>query len=137
MAERIVIDPITRIEGHLKIEVEVTNGVVTDAWSSGTLFRGIETILKNRSPEDAWLFTQRLCGVCTYIHGETSVRAVENAARLTIPANARVVRNLLTGGLYLHDHPVHFYHLCALDWVDVVSALKANPQVTESLAQQI
>ena len=137
MAERIVIDPITRIEGHLKIEVEVTNGVVTDAWSSGTLFRGIETILKNRSPEDAWLFTQRLCGVCTYIHGETSVRAVENAARLTIPANARIVRNLLTGGLYLHDHPVHFYHLCALDWVDVVSALKANPQATESLAQQI
>ena len=136
MAERIVIDPITRIEGHLKIEVEVTNGVVTDAWSSGTLFRGIETILKNRSPEDAWLFTQRLCGVCTYIHGETSVRAVENAARLTIPANARIVRNLLTGGLYLHDHPVHFYHLCALDWVDVVSALKANPQVTESLAQR-
>jgi len=81
---RVVIDPITRIEGHLKIEVQVTDGIVTDAWNSGTLFRGIETILKNRSPEDAWLFTQRLCGVCTYVHGEASVRAVENAVRLTI-----------------------------------------------------
>ena len=134
---KVVIDPITRIEGHLKIEVQVTDGVITDAWSSGTLFRGIETVLKNRSPEDAWLFTQRLCGVCTYVHGETSVRAVENAARLTIPANARVVRNLLMGGQYLHDHPVHFYHLCALDWVDVVSALQADPTGTASLAKNI
>ena len=134
---KVVIDPITRIEGHLKIEVQVTDGVVTDAWSSGTLFRGIETILKNRSPEDAWLFTQRLCGVCTYVHGETSVRAVENAAGLTIPANARIVRNLLMGGQYLHDHPVHFYQLCALDWVDVVSALQADPDGTASLAAEI
>jgi [NiFe] hydrogenase large subunit len=134
---RIVIDPITRIEGHLKIEVQVTDGVITDAWSSGTLFRGIETILKSRLPQDAWLFTQRLCGVCTYIHGETSVRAVENAARTTIPANARVVRNLLKGALYLHDHPVHFYHLCALDWVDIVSALRADPSRTLALAEQI
>jgi [NiFe] hydrogenase large subunit len=136
-SSKIVIDPITRIEGHLKIEVQVTDGVVTDAWSSGTLFRGIETILKGRAPEDAWLFTQRLCGVCTYVHGETSVRAVENAARVTIPANARVVRNLLMGGLYLHDHPVHFYHLCALDWVDIVSALQADPARTAALAKQI
>ena len=134
---KVVIDPITRIEGHLKIEVQVADGVVTDAWSSGTLFRGIETILKNRSPEDAWLFTQRLCGVCTYVHGETSVRAVENAAGLTIPANARIIRNLLMGGQYLHDHPVHFYHLCALDWVDVVSALGADPLRTKSLAEKI
>jgi [NiFe] hydrogenase large subunit len=134
---KVVIDPITRIEGHLKIEVQVTEGKITDAWCSGTLFRGIETILMNRSPEDAWLFTQRLCGVCTYVHGETSVRAVENAAGLTIPANARIVRNLLMGGQYLHDHPVHFYHLCALDWVDVVSALQADPSDTESLAKEI
>ena len=136
-SSRVVIDPITRIEGHLKIEVQVTDGKVTDAWSSGTLFRGIETILKNRSPEDAWLFTQRLCGVCTYVHGEASVRAVENAVRLTIPANARIVRNLLMGGQYLHDHPVHFYHLCALDWVDIVSALRADPVGTAALAKQI
>ena len=136
-SSRVVIDPITRIEGHLTIEVQVTDGKVTDAWSSGTLFRGIETILKNRSPEDAWLFTQRLCGVCTYVHGEASVRAVENAVRLTIPANARIVRNLLMGGQYLHDHPVHFYHLCALDWVDIVSALRADPVGTAALAKQI
>ncbi len=131
---RITIDPITRIEGHLKIEVEVNNGVVTDAWSSGTLFRGIETVLKGRSPEDAWLFTQRLCGVCTYVHGEASVRCVERAMKLAIPANARVVRNLLMGGQYLHDHMVHFYHLHALDWVDIKSALRADAKATATLA---
>jgi [NiFe] hydrogenase large subunit len=134
---RITIDPITRIEGHLKIEVEVNNGVVTDAWSSGTLFRGIEAILKNRSPEDAWLFTQRLCGVCTYVHGEASVRCVERAMKLTIPANARIVRNLLMGGQYLHDHMIHFYHLHALDWVDIVSALQADVKATASLAGSV
>ena len=110
---RIVIDPVTRIEGHLKIEVEIENGVVTDAWSSGTLFRGIETILQGREPEEAWLLTQRLCGVCTYIHGVASVRSVEDALNVTVPENARLIRNLLTGGLYVHDHPVHFYHLSA------------------------
>ena len=134
---RITIDPITRIEGHLKIEVEVNNGVVTDAWSSGTLFRGIEAVLQGRSPEDAWLFTQRLCGVCTYVHGEASVRCVERAMNLTVPTNARVVRNLLMGGQYVHDHMVHFYHLHALDWVDVVRALKADPVATADLAQSI
>ena len=137
MSERIVIDPVTRIEGHLKIEVEINNGVVTDAWSSGTLFRGIETILKGREPEEAWLLTQRLCGVCTYIHGVSSVRSVENALGLSVPQNARLVRNLLTGGLYVHDHPVHFYHLSALDWVDIVSALSASPAATESLAYSL
>ncbi len=132
-ANRIVIDPITRIEGHLRIEVEVSNGLVTNAWSSGTLFRGMEIILKGRRPEDAWLFTQRLCGVCTYVHGSTSVRCVEDALNLDIPDNARIVRNLMMGTQFLHDHIVHFYHLHALDWVDVVSALGADPAQTAAL----
>ena len=134
---RITIDPITRIEGHLKIEVEVANGAVTQAWSSGTLFRGLELILQGRAPEDAWLFTQRVCGVCTYVHGSASVRCVENASGVTIPDNARIVRNLLMGGQYLHDHPIHFYHLHALDWVDIVSALSADPAATASLASTL
>ena len=134
---RIVVDPVTRIEGHLKIETEVVDGKVTGAWSTGTLFRGIETILKDRNPEDAWLFTQRLCGVCTYVHGSSSVRCVEDAAGVTIPENARVIRNLLMGAQYLHDHPVHFYHLHALDWVDVVSALSADASLTADTAKQL
>lgn len=134
---RITIDPITRIEGHLKIEVEVTNNQVTDAWSSGTLFRGIETILKGRDPNDAWLFTQRVCGVCTYVHGEASVRCVESALNAKIPANARIVRNLLMGGQYVHDHPIHFYHLHGLDWIDIVSALSADPAKTAELAKTV
>jgi [NiFe] hydrogenase large subunit len=134
---RITIDPVTRIEGHLKIEVEVENGLVTNAWSSGTLFRGIETILQGRSPEDAWLFTQRVCGVCTYVHGVASVQSVENALNTKIPDNARVVRNLLMGGQFVHDHPIHFYHLHGLDWIDVVSALAADPAVTADIAKTI
>jgi [NiFe] hydrogenase large subunit len=134
---RIVIDPITRIEGHLRIETQVENGAVSAAWSTGTLFRGIETILKGRRPEDAWLFTQRLCGVCTYVHGASSVRCVEDALNLTVPDNARIVRNLLMGAQYLHDHIVHFYHLHALDWVDLVSALNADPSATAALAGQV
>jgi [NiFe] hydrogenase large subunit len=134
---RIVIDPITRIEGHLRIEVEVSNGRVTNAWSSGTLFRGVETILRGRRPEDAQHFTQRLCGVCTYVHASTSVRCVEDALSLQIPDNARVIRNLLMGAQFLQDHIVHFYHLHALDWVDVVNALSADPKATETLAQQV
>lgn len=134
---RIVIDPVTRIEGHLRIEVEVSNGQVTNAWSSGTLFRGVETILRGRRPEDAQHFTQRLCGVCTYVHASTSVRCVENAISLQIPDNARVVRNLLMGAQFLQDHIVHFYHLHALDWVDVVNALSADPKATETLAQEV
>jgi [NiFe] hydrogenase large subunit len=134
---RIVIDPVTRIEGHLKLEVEVSGGQVTSAWSSGTLFRGIELILQGRDPEDAWLFTQRVCGVCTWVHGQASVRCVENALGLTVPENARIVRNLLMGGQYVHDHPVHFYALHALDWVDIVSALSADPVATASLAATI
>jgi [NiFe] hydrogenase large subunit len=134
---RVVIDPVTRIEGHLRIEVEIRNGQVAAAWSSGMLFRGIETILKDRNPEDAWLFTQRLCGVCTYVHGSSSVRCVENALGITVPANARTIRNLQMGAQFLHDHIVHFYHLHALDWMDLTAALNADPAKTASLATTV
>jgi Ni,Fe-hydrogenase I large subunit len=134
---RIAVDPITRIEGHLRIEVEVENGVVTDAWSSGTMFRGLELILKGRDPRDAWVFAQRACGVCTTVHALASVRSVENALGLQIPRNARLVRNLIAGSQYVQDHVVHFYHLHALDWVDVVSALDADPAATSTLAHSI
>ncbi len=134
---RIAVDPITRIEGHLRIEVEVENGVVRDAWSSGTMFRGMELILKGRDPRDAWIFAQRTCGVCTTVHALASVRSVENALGLRIPTNARLVRNLIAGSQYVQDHVIHFYHLHALDWVDVVSALSADPARTSSLAQSI
>jgi [NiFe] hydrogenase large subunit/hydrogenase large subunit len=131
---RIVVDPVTRIEGHLRIEVEVNDGVVTDAWSSGTMFRGLEMILRGRDPRDAWVFAQRACGVCTTVHALASVRSVENALGLQIPRNARLVRNLIAGSQFVQDHVVHFYHLHALDWVDVVSALSANPGATARLA---
>jgi len=137
MGQRVVIDPITRIEGHLRIEVEVADGKVKNAWSSATLFRGLEIMLQGRDPRDAWLITQRACGVCTYVHGLASVRCVEDAVKLTVPDNARLIRNLLHGSQFLHDHIVHFYHLSALDWVDVVSALKADPQKTATLASQV
>jgi len=137
MGQRVVIDPITRIEGHLRIEVEVTNGKVSNAWSSSTLFRGLELILQGRDPRDAWLFTQRACGVCTYVHGLASVRCVDDAAKVTIPGNARLIRNLLMGAQFLHDHMVHFYHLHALDWVDIVSALKADPKKTSVISNQV
>ncbi|MBI4774836.1 MAG: nickel-dependent hydrogenase large subunit [Deltaproteobacteria bacterium] len=137
MANRIVVDPITRIEGHLRIEVEVENGKVKNAWSSGTLFRGIEMILQGRDPRDAWLFTQRACGVCTYVHGLASVRCVDDALDIKIPNMARLLRNIMMGAQYLHDHPVHFYALSALDWVDVVNALEADPKKTADLAAAV
>jgi [NiFe] hydrogenase large subunit len=133
----VVIDPVTRIEGHLRIEVEIQNGAVAAAWSSGMLFRGIETILKDRNPEDAWLFTQRLCGVCTYVHGSSSVRCVEDALGIKVPAAARTIRNLQMGAQFLHDHIVHFYHLHALDWIDITAALKADPAKTADLAKAV
>jgi len=135
--QRIVIDPITRIEGHLRLEVTIENGVVSDAWSSSTMFRGIEPILKGRDPRDAWLFAQRLCGVCTTVHAIASVRAVENALGITAPDNARLVRNLVEAAQFVQDHVIHFYHLHALDWVDIVSSLSADPNATSSLAQSI
>ncbi len=137
MSKRIVVDPITRIEGHLRIDVEVDGGKVTNSWSSGQMFRGIELILEGRDPRDAWLFTQRICGVCTTVHAITSVRAVENALDLEIPINAQYIRNLIVAAHALHDHIVHFFHLSALDWVDVVSALDADPVETEKLASTI
>ena len=137
MANRIVIDPVTRIEGHLRLEVEVKDGKVVDAYSSGTMVRGFERILKGRDPRDAWAFTERTCGVCTTVHALASVRSVEDALGITVPANAELIRNLMFCAQYLQDHMVHFYHLHALDWVDVVSALSADPKKTSELAQSI
>jgi len=137
MAERIVIDPITRIEGHLRVEIEIKDGKVTDAYSAGTMVRGIETILKGRDPRDAWAFVGRVCGVCTSTHSLTSVRTVENALGISVPPNAELIRNLMANALYIQDHVVHFYQLHALDWVDVVSALKANPVESAKIAQSI
>ncbi|HFB83977.1 MAG TPA: nickel-dependent hydrogenase large subunit [Thermodesulfatator sp.] len=137
MATKITVDPITRIEGHLRIDVEVDSGRVTNAWASAQMWRGIEIILKGRDPRDAWAFCQRICGVCTTVHAITSVRAVENALGMEIPLNAQYIRNIILAAHGLHDHIVHFYHLSALDWVDVVSALKADPHKTASLAQSL
>jgi len=138
MSAHVVVDPITRIEGHLRIEAETDdNGAITSAYSSGTMVRGIELILKGRDPRDAWAFAQRICGVCTLVHGIASVRAVENALGYTIPANAQLIRNLMIAAQYVHDHVMHFYHLHALDWVDIVSALSADPAATSQLAQSI
>ena len=134
---RITIDPVTRIEGHLRIDAEVDGGVVRKAWSSGQMFRGIERILQGRDPREAWLFTQRFCGVCTTVHAIASVRAVENALELEVPLNAQYIRNIIVAAHAMHDHIVHFYHLSALDWVDVVSALKADPVKTSQLAESL
>jgi len=134
MAQRITVDPITRIEGHLRIDAEVENGKISKAWSSGQMWRGIELILQGRDPRDAWLFTQRICGVCTTVHALASVRTVENALNLEIPLNAQYIRNMVMALHTLHDHIVHFYALSALDWVDVVSALQADPKKTAALA---
>ncbi|MDY0326899.1 MAG: nickel-dependent hydrogenase large subunit [Arcobacteraceae bacterium] len=129
MSKHIIVDPITRIEGHLRIEAIIDdNNVITDAYASSTMFRGIETILKGRDPRDAGLLAMRICGVCTGTHYQRSVEAVEHAFGVTIPKNARLVRNLMQGALYIHDHVVHFYHLHGLDWVDITSALKADPK---------
>jgi hydrogenase large subunit len=137
MSKRIVVDPITRIEGHLRIDVEVDGGKVKNAWSSGQMWRGIENILKGRDPRDAWLFTQRFCGVCTTVHAIASVRAVENAVGLEVPLNAQYIRNIILAAHAMHDHIVHFYHLSALDWVDVVSALSADPKKAANLAESL
>ena len=137
MADRIVIDPVTRIEGHLRIEAEIKNGKVADAYSSGTMVRLLEEILRGRDPRDAWAFVGRVCGVCTTVHSLASCRAVEDALDIVIPPNAELVRNIMFCTQYMHDHVVHFYHLHALDWVDIISALKADPQETSRIAQSI
>jgi hydrogenase large subunit len=132
---RIVVDPITRIEGHLRVEAVVENGVITDAFSSGTMVRGLEKILIGRDPRDAWAITERVCGVCTTVHALTSVRAVENALGIAIPPTAEIIRNIMMTTQYVQDHVIHFYHLHALDWVDIVNALKADPKKAAELAQ--
>ena len=137
MSERIVVDPVTRIEGHLRIEAEVKDGKIVDAWSAGTMVRGLEIILKGRDPRDAWAFAERVCGVCTTVHALASVRSVEDALTIKIPPNAELIRNIMFCTQYIHDHVVHFYHLHALDWVDIVSALKADPLATSQLAQKV
>jgi hydrogenase large subunit len=137
MSERIVVDPITRIEGHLRIEAQMDGARIAQAYSSGTMVRGIETILQGRDPRDAWAFAQRICGVCTLVHGLASVRSVEDALKIELPANAQLIRNLMIGAQFVHDHVMHFYHLHALDWVDLVSALKADPKATSELAQSL
>ena len=134
---KIVVDPITRIEGHLRIEAIVENGVITDAYSSGTMVRGIEKIVKGRDPRDIWAFTERVCGVCTTVHALASVRAVEDALKINVPITAEIIRNLMFCAQYVQDHVVHFYHLHALDWVDIVSALSADPKKTSELATSI
>jgi hydrogenase large subunit len=134
---RITIDPVTRIEGHLRVDAQVDGGRVTKAWSSGQMFRGIERMLQGRDPREAWLFTQRFCGVCTTVHAVTSVRAVENALHMEVPLNAQYIRNLIVAAHAMHDHVVHFYHLSALDWVDVVSALKADAAKASQLAESL
>jgi hydrogenase large subunit len=132
---RIVVDPVTRLEGHLRVEAVVENGVITDAFSSGTMIRGLEKILIGRDPRDAWAITERVCGVCTTVHALASVRAVEDAIGVAVPPTAELIRNIMMATLYVQDHVVHFYHLHALDWVDIVNALKADPKKAAELAQ--
>ncbi|MHB1750165.1 MAG: nickel-dependent hydrogenase large subunit [Acidithiobacillus sp.] len=135
---RMVVDPVTRIEGHMRCEVNIDDQkIISNAVSSGTMWRGLEVILKGRDPRDAWAFCERICGVCTGTHALTSVRAVEDALGITIPENANIIRNMMQATLWAHDHLVHFYHLHALDWVDVLGALKADPKATSALAQSI
>jgi len=135
--KRVVVDPVTRIEGHLRIEAEVKDGKITKAYSSGTMVRGIEIILKGRDPREAWAFAQRICGVCTTVHAIASVRAVEDALKIDVPVNASLLRKLIIGTIFVHDHVVHFYHLHLLDWVNPVQALKADPYETSRTAQSL
>lgn len=137
MEYKVVVDPVTRIEGHLRMEAVASGGVITDAISTGTMVRGIEIIVKDRDPRDVWAFVMRVCGVCTSMHGLSSVRSVENAFGIRVPYNAQMIRNIMLGTLTSRDHLVHFYQLSALDWVDIVSALKADPQKASEVAQMI
>ncbi len=136
--QRVVVDPVTRIEGHMRCEVNIDDeNMIRNAVSTGTMWRGLEVILKGRDPRDAWAFTQRICGVCTGTHALTSVRAVEDALGIQIPENANSIRNIMQLTLQVHDHLVHFYHLHALDWVNPVNALKADPKATSELQMKV
>ena len=138
MVKRVVVDPITRIEGHLRVEAMLNDrNVIENAISSGTMWRGIEVILQGRDPREAWAFCERICGVCTTVHALASVRAVENALQIKAPPNADIIRNIMFLTQMVQDHVIHFYHLHALDWVDVVSALKADAAATSALAQKV
>jgi [NiFe] hydrogenase large subunit/hydrogenase large subunit len=134
---KIVVDPITRIEGHLRIEVEAGDGRINNAWASSTQFRGIEIVMQGRDPRDAWAFAQRICGVCTVVHAIASCRAVEDALGIRVPPAGALIRNIVHGMQTVQDHVIHFYHLHALDWVDVVSALSADPAATANIAASI
>lgn len=135
--KRISIDPITRIEGHLRIDCEIENGVVTNAWSSGTMWRGMENIVKGADPRDAWMIMQRICGVCTTVHAIISVRAVEDAIGAKVPVNAQYIRNMILAAHSMHDHIVHFYQLSAMDWVDITAALQADPEKAANMLKGI
>ena len=134
---KVVVDPITRIEGHLRIEARAENGRIANAWASSTQFRGLELVMQGRDPRDAWAFAQRICGVCTVVHAIASVRAVEDALGIDIPPNANTIRNLMIGMQYVQDHVIHFYHLHALDWVDVTKALDADPARAAQIAASL
>jgi len=131
---RLVIDPVTRVSGHLRIEAEVAGGQVIDAWSSGTMFRGIEALLVGHDPRDAWLLAERICGSCSGAHGLASARAVENALSITIPPNARLLRNMLAGIGWIADLITGFYQRAAFDWADVAGAARADPWAASRLA---
>lgn len=137
MSQRITIDPVTRIEGHLRIDCEIENGVVSRAWASGTMWRGMEEIVKGRDPRDAWMIVQRICGVCTTTHAIASVRAAESALNMKVPLNAQYIRNIILAAHTTHDHIVHFYQLSALDWVDITAALQADPEKASALLKGI
>ncbi len=134
-SRRVVIDPVTRIEGHLRVEMEAGDGVINNAWVSTTQYRGIEVIAGNRDPRDVWAFVERICGVCTGTHAIAALAAVEDALKYPVPVQAQLIRDLVSGALGIQDHVIHFYQLQALDWVDVVSALKADPAETARIAQ--
>jgi hydrogenase large subunit len=137
VATKVVVDPITRIEGHLRIEAQAEDGRIAKAWATSTQFRGLEIVMEGRDPRDAWAFAQRICGVCTVVHAVASCRAVEDALGITVPPNANLIRNLIHGMQFVQDHVIHFYHLHALDWVDVVSALSADPADTAEISRAL
>lgn len=135
---RLVVDPITRIEGHMRCEVNIDEqNIITNAVSCGTMFRGLEIILQGRDPRDAWAFVERICGVCTGVHALASVYAIEDAIGIKVPDNANIIRNIMLATLWCHDHLVHFYQLAGMDWIDVLNALKADPRATSQLAQSL
>ncbi len=134
MAKKIVIDPITRIEGHLKIEVEIEDGKVKDAWSSGTMARGFEALLTGKDQRDASYITSRFCGVCYSVHQLGSARALDAAFGAKVPWGGELIRNLVMGAQYIYDHVLHFYQLSALDYIDIMAIANYKGKDKELLA---